>query len=50
MERRCVYTTNPDKYQLSIPALKDNNWLCSLIETFDLIEIEDISTLFGNSS
>lgn len=50
MERRCVYTTNPDNYQVLIPALRDNNWLCSLIETFDLIEIEDFLTLFGNSS
>ena len=50
MERRCIYTTNPEKYLLSIPALRDNNWLCSLIETFDLIEIEDLLTLFGNSS
>jgi len=48
MERCCVYTTNPDKYQILIPALKDNNWLCSLIETFDLVEIEELSTLFGN--
>ena len=50
MERRCIYTTNTEKYLLSIPALRDNNWLCSLIETFDLIEIEDLLTLFGNSS
>lgn len=50
MERRCVYTTNPDIYQDLIPVLRDNNWLCSLIESFDLIEIEDFLTLFGNSS
>ena len=50
MERRCVYTTNPDNYQVLIPTLRDNNWLCSLIEPFDLVEIEDFLTLFGNSS
>ena len=50
MERRCVYTTNPDNYQTLIPSLRDNNWLCSLIESFDLVEIEDFLSLFGNSS
>jgi hypothetical protein len=50
MERRCIYTTNPDNYQVLIPSLRDNNWLCSLIESFDLVEIEDFLTLFGNSS
>lgn len=51
MEKSCIYTSNPDKYEqyiLSIPMIKDPSWLCSLIQSFDVIEVEDLSTLFGN--
>jgi hypothetical protein len=51
MEKSCIYTTNPDKYEeyiLSIPSIREPNWLCSLLQYFDVVEVEDLSLLFGN--
>jgi hypothetical protein len=53
MERSCIYTTNPDKYQLyllNVPTMKNPSYLDELIKEFDVVEIEDLSTLFGKSS
>ena len=50
MEKNCIYTTNPDKYQLylvNIPTMKNTSYLDELIQEFDIVEIEDLSTLFG---
>ena len=52
MEKRCIYTTNPDKYQnslLSISSMKDPSWFYTLVQNFDVIEVDDLSTLFGLS-
>jgi len=43
MEKKVIYTTNPDKYQLSS---KGTNFLEQLTSSFDIVETEDLSTLF----
>lgn len=50
MEKNCIYTNNPDNYSvylLQIPGMKDPSYLDELIQEFDVVEVEDLSTLFG---
>jgi hypothetical protein len=45
-----VYTTKPDKYHLqllSIKEMKEPSWFYTLIQKFDVVEIDDLSSLFG---
>ena len=52
MEKKCLYTTNTDKYNIyiqSIPIMKDPSYLDILIQDFIIVEIQDISCLFGVS-
>lgn len=51
MERKRVYTTNKDYYNLyldEIVLMKDPSYLDTLIKDFTVVEIDDITTLFGN--
>jgi hypothetical protein len=50
MEMKTLYTSTPNKYkdyQKRIPTLNDSSSFDQLIQTFDIVEIEDLSTLFG---
>lgn len=50
MERECLYTSEVDKYEtyvLNIPEMKNPSYLDQLIEDFDIVEVSDLSTLFG---
>lgn len=50
MEKKSLYTTDRNKYeiyQLKIPELKHSSYLDELIKTFEIIDIQDLSTLFG---
>jgi len=50
MERKCIYTNNPNKYSiylLRIPKMREPSYLDELIQEFDVIEVNDLSTLFG---
>jgi hypothetical protein len=51
IEQQVVYTSNVEKYKnylISIPLMKDPNWFYSLIQKFDIVEVNDLPTLFGN--
>lgn len=51
IEKKCVYTTKPDKYNLqllSIKEMKEPSWFYTLIQMFDVVEIDELSSLFGN--
>lgn len=51
MERKRIYTTNKDYYNLyleEIILMKDPSYLDTIIKEFTIVEIEDIATLFGN--
>lgn len=51
MERERIYTTNKDYYNLyleEIILMKEPSYLDTLIKDFTILEIEDITTLFGN--
>lgn len=53
MERKCVYTNNPDRYEVylaKIPLMKDPSYLDNLIVNFDVVEVEDLSSLFGSAT
>lgn len=46
MENKCIYTSDVDKYQIYVlgtPVTKFDE----LIHGFDIVEVEDLSTLFG---
>jgi hypothetical protein len=50
LERKCVYTNNPDKYALyfrNVYKMLKPSYLDSLIIDFTIIEIEQLDTLFG---
>jgi hypothetical protein len=50
MEMKAIYTSNVDKYQLyqmKIPSMTDSSSFDELIKGFDIVEIYDLSTLFG---
>lgn len=50
MERKCIYTSNPNKYSvylLQIPNMKNTSYLDDMIKDFEVIKVEDLSTLFG---
>ena len=50
MERKAIYTSDVDKYQvyqMKIPGMTDSTSFDELIKDFDIVEIEDLSTLFG---
>jgi hypothetical protein len=50
MERKCIYTLHADKYLIyiqQIPTMKGSSYLDDLIKDFDIVEVEDLSTLFG---
>lgn len=50
IEKKTVYTINSDKYGIylhQIPMMKEPSYLDELIQNFDIVEIEDLSTLFG---
>jgi len=50
METKSVYTTNPDKYKLyihNIPSMKISSYLDKLLIDFEVVEVEDLSSLFG---
>jgi hypothetical protein len=52
MERKTIYTSNVDKYQvyqMKIPSMTYSSSFDELIKSFDIVEIEDLSTLFGKS-
>jgi hypothetical protein len=52
MERKSIYTSNIDKYkkyQIKIPSMVYCSSFDELIKNFDIVEIDDLSTLFGNS-
>lgn len=52
MEYSSMYTTNPDKYALYIMKLDtktNKTYLDELITDFTIVEIEDLSTIFGSS-
>ena len=48
IEKKCIYTSNPDKYQQNISVINSTNWFYTIIQDFDLVEVEDLSSLFGN--
>jgi hypothetical protein len=53
MEYRSIYTTNPDKYSLYMMKLDtktNKTYLDELITDFTIVEIEDLSTIFGCSN
>ena len=46
-----IYTTIIEKYRnylLSIPTMKNPNWFHSLIQQFDITEVTDLTSLFGD--
>jgi hypothetical protein len=50
MEKKEIYTTNKgyyDEYLVHIPLMKEPSYLDKLIEEFSVIEVEDVSGLFG---
>ena len=50
--KQILYTTMIEKYKkyvVSIPTMKNPNWFYSLIQEFTIIEVNDLTTLFGNS-
>ena len=50
--KQILYTTMVEKYKsylFSIPTMKDPNWFYSLIREFKVIEVSDLTTLFGDS-
>ena len=50
MEKEQIYTTNKDYYNLyldEILVMKEPSYLDMLIKDFKVVEIEEISTLFG---
>ena len=50
MEKKKIYTIDYIKYSvylLKIPNMKKSSYLDNLIINFDIIEVEDLSTLFG---
>ena len=50
MEKKHIYTLNKDKYeiyQLNIPNIKEPSYLDKLIQNFNIIEVEELSTLFS---
>jgi hypothetical protein len=52
IEKGQIYTTNKKKYEkyiTLIPTLKNPSYLDEIIKDFSLVEIKDISTLFGIS-
>lgn len=52
MERKRIYTTNKDYYNLylvEIILMKEPTYLDTLIKDFSIIEIDDITTLFGSN-
>ena len=52
MERENIYTTDPDYYNsyiTNIHTLKKPTYLDLLIQNFSVIQIDDISTLFGTT-
>ena len=53
ISKQILYTTMIEKYKrylLSIPTMKSPNWFYSLIQEFKIIEMSDLTTLFGDSS
>ena len=51
--KQILYTTMIEKYKnylLSIPTMKNPNWFYSLIQEFKIIEMTDLTTLFGDLS
>ena len=49
--KQMIYTTMVEKYKsylVSIPTMKDPNWFYSLIHEFNLVEVSDLTTLFGS--
>lgn len=51
MEKNCIYTNNPDTYMLyllQIPTMKTPSYLDILIQKFNIVEIENLATLFGD--
>lgn len=52
MEKKSIYTTNTDKYQLyliNIPNIRNPSYLDELIKEFNIIEVNNLSTLFGSN-
>ena len=52
MERKIILTSDVDKYkmyQINIPYMNNPTEFDQLIKDFDIIEVEDLSTIFGNS-
>lgn len=50
MEKKRIYTTSPEKYEIYVSGIcdmKTPSYLDKLIEDFDIVHITDISTLFG---
>ena len=50
LENKKIYTTSPDTYsdyQIAIHYLKEPSYLDKLIEKFDVVQVDDLSTLFG---
>jgi hypothetical protein len=50
MQNKYVYTNNLEKYQnylLNIPIMNNPSYLDQLIKDFNLLEVIDLSTLFG---
>lgn len=50
IEKERVYTSNPEKhgaYMTRIPGMKAVNYLEQIIAEFELVPVEDLSTLFG---
>lgn len=51
IERGKIYTNNPDKYrlyQLQIPGLREPSPFDQIIQEFEIEEVADLKTLFGN--
>lgn len=52
MELKAIYTSDVDKYQIyqmKIPGMTNSSSFDELIKEFDIVEIEDLSTLFGKN-
>jgi hypothetical protein len=50
IEKKVLYTSNPDKYKLyltKIPFMKEPTYLDLIITDFTIVEVNDMSTLFG---
>jgi hypothetical protein len=50
MEKKTIYTTSFEKYKLylyQIPMMSSTSYLDELIKNFDVVIVEDLSTLFG---